>query len=189
MRRICVYCGSNSGHRPDYAEAARALASELVRRDLTLVYGGSSKGLMGVLADAALGQGGRVIGVMPHSLVRKEIAHAGLHELHVTGTMHERKAMMAELADGFVALPGGFGTLEEIVEALTWAQLGFHSKPCGLLNAAGYYDRFAGFIDRSVAEGFVRDAHRQMLIVEAEPSRLLDRFASYTAPVVQKWED
>ena len=189
MRRICVYCGSNRGARPEYADAAVGLAEELVRRGLELVYGGSSRGIMGILADAVLDRGGAVIGVMPHSLVRKEIAHGGLHELHVTETMHERKAMMADLSDGFVALPGGFGTLEEIVEVVTWAQLGFHSKPCGLLNAAGYYDHFLTYMAHAVDEGFLRDEHRRMLLVAAEPEALLDGFASYLPPKLEKWVD
>jgi len=189
VRRICVYCGSNRGQRPEYAAAAVRLASELVRRGLELVYGGSSKGIMGVLADAVLDRGGTAIGVMPHSLVRKEVAHDGLHELHVTETMHERKAMMAGMSDGFVALPGGFGTLEEIVEIVTWGQLGFHSKPCGLLNVAGYYDQFMNHMTHAVDEGFLRDAHRRMLLVAADPSDLLDEFEAYAAPKLEKWVD
>jgi len=189
MRRICVYCGSNRGARPEYAGAAVRLGEELVRRGLELVYGGSSRGIMGVLADAVLDRGGTAIGVMPHSLVRKEIAHGGLQELHVTETMHERKAMMAGLSDGFVALPGGFGTLEEIVEVITWGQLGFHTKPCGLLNVAGYYDRFLNYVAHAVDEGFLRDEHRRMLLVAAEPAELLDGFASYAAPKLEKWVD
>ena len=189
MKRICVYCGSSPGERPDYRDAAVALAREAVARDLAIVYGGASKGIMGVLADAALDAGGTVLGIMPHSLVRKEIAHQGLSELRVTETMHERKAMMAELADGFVALPGGFGTLEEIVEALTWGQLRFHDKPCGLLNVAGYYDRLGRFLEHAEAEGFVRAAHRRMLLIDDDPSSLLDAFARYQPPTVAKWRD
>ena len=189
MKRICVYCGSSPGGRPDYAAAAEALASELLRRDLDLVYGGSSKGIMGVLADAVLAAGGNVYGVMPHSLVKKEIAHAGLTELTVTETMHERKSAMAEMADGFVALPGGFGTLEEIVEVLTWGQLGFHDKPCGLLNAAGYFDRFASFIAHAESEGFLKPAHRAMLQIAETPAALLDAFSDYRPPRVGKWRD
>ena len=184
-----MYCGSSPGERPDYKDAATGFAAELVSRDLELVYGGARKGIMGVLADAMLERGGRVCGVMPHSLVRKEIAHGGLTELHVTETMHERKAMMAEMADGFVALPGGFGTLEEIVEVLTWGQLGFHRKPCGVLNVAGYYDRLGSFLEHAEREGFVKPAHRAMLLVASDASALLDRFDAYEAPAVAKWRD
>ncbi|MDH4108336.1 MAG: TIGR00730 family Rossman fold protein [Gammaproteobacteria bacterium] len=189
MRRICVYCGSAPGNRGEYAEAAIGLAAELVRRGIGLVYGGSSKGIMGVLADAVLERGGSAVGVMPHSLVQKEIAHSGLTELHVTATMHERKALMADMADGFIAMPGGFGTLEEIVEVLTWGQLRFHAKPCGLLNVAGYYDRFLAFVGHATNEGFVREGHREMLLVAALPAVLLDKFASYSAPELRKWVD
>lgn len=189
MKRICVYCGSSPGERPDYRNAAITLAAEIVSRDLELVYGGSSKGIMGVIADAALEHGGRVCGVMPHSLVRKEIAHDGLTELHVTETMHERKAMMADMSDGFVALPGGFGTLEEIIEVLTWGQLGFHQKPCGLLNIAGYYDRLSEFMAHAEQEGFIKPVHRSMLFVMSDASTLLDEFEGYTPPDVPKWCD
>ena len=184
-----MYCGSSRGERPDYKDAAIGFAAELVARDLELVYGGARKGIMGVLADAMLERGGRVYGVMPHSLVRKEIAHGDLTELHVTETMHERKAMMAEMADGFVALPGGFGTLEEIIEVLTWGQLGFHRKPCGLLNVAGYYDRLGSFVEHAEREGFIKPAHRAMLLVANDASSLLDRFDAYDAPTVAKWRD
>lgn len=189
MKRICVYCGSSPGERADYRSAATSLAAELVARDLELVYGGSSKGIMGVLADAVLEHGGRVCGVMPHAMVRKEIAHDGLTEMHVTETMHERKAMMAERADGFVALPGGFGTLEEIIEVLTWGQLGFHGKPCGLLNIAGYYDHLCDFMAHAEHEGFLKPAHRSMLLIARDAAVLLDAFASYGAPKVEKWRD
>jgi uncharacterized protein (TIGR00730 family) len=189
VQRICVYCGSSPGERSDYPDAAVALAGELVDRNLELVYGGACKGIMGVVADAVLECGGRVTGVMPHSLVRKEIAHTGLTELHVTETMHERKAMMAELADGFVALPGGFGTLEEIIEMLTWGQLDFHRKPCGLLNVRGYYDRLCEFMAHSEREGFVKSQHRSMLVVADNAATLLDRFASYEPPQLAKWRE
>lgn len=187
MQRLCVYCGSSPGEREDYRSAAIALADAMAARDLELVYGGARKGIMGIIADAVLERGGRVTGVMPHSLVQKEVAHAGLTELHVTETMHERKAMMADLADGFVALPGGFGTLEEIVEILTWGQLDFHRKPCGLLNAGGYYDRLCDFFLHAVREGFVKQQHRDMLIVADSATDLLDRFASYVPPQLAKW--
>jgi uncharacterized protein (TIGR00730 family) len=186
-RRICIYCGSSRGRDPAYADGARALARALVRRGLGLVYGGASVGLMGVVADEVLALGGSAIGVIPRSLQRKELAHAGLTELIVTSSMHERKARMAELADGFIALPGGVGTLEELFEIWTWAQLGIHARPCGLLNVAGYFDALAGFLDRAVDEGFVRPPHRAMLLVESDPDRLLDRFAAYAPPRVEKW--
>ncbi|HWM28203.1 MAG TPA: TIGR00730 family Rossman fold protein [Woeseiaceae bacterium] len=187
MKAICVYCGSNVGVREDYADAARQLATHLAASGVGIVYGGASKGLMGVLADEALRAGGSVVGVIPVALQAREIAHSGLTELHVVNSMHERKALMAELSDGFVALPGGFGTLEEIVEMLTWAQLQFHAKPCGLLNAAGYFDRLLAWFDHAEGEGFVRPQHRQMLLVASEASELMARFEEYRAPEVQKW--
>lgn len=187
MRSVCVFLGSNPGRRPAYLEAARGLGAELARRGLTVVYGGSNVGLMGALADAALAAGGRVVGIIPESLRRKEVAHLGLSELRVVASMHERKAMMAELSDGFIALPGGMGTLEELCEVLTWAQLGFHTKPCGLLDVEGYYSRLCEFLDNAVAEGFVVPEHRGMLLRAPEPAALLDAFATYTAPVVSKW--
>jgi uncharacterized protein (TIGR00730 family) len=187
MKNICVYCGSSPGRIEAYADGARALARALVARDLGLVYGGASVGIMGLVADSVLQLGGRAVGVIPEALKRKEIEHKGLTELHVTTSMHERKTLMAELSDGFIALPGGIGTFEEIFEVWTWAQLGFHAKPCGLLNVAGYYDGLTHFLDHSVAEQFVKAAHRATLLVEAQPEILLDRFASYVAPSVHKW--
>jgi uncharacterized protein (TIGR00730 family) len=187
MKNICVYCGSSPGRIEAYADGARALAKALVARDLGLVYGGASVGIMGLVADSVLQLGGRAVGVIPEALKRKEIEHKGLTELHVTTSMHERKTLMAELSDGFIALPGGIGTFEEIFEVWTWAQLGFHAKPCGLLNVAGYYDGLTHFLDHSVAEQFVKAAHRATLLVEAQPEILLDRFASYVAPSVHKW--
>jgi hypothetical protein len=187
MKNICVYCGSSPGRIEAYADGARALAKALVARDLGLVYGGASVGIMGLVADSVLQLGGRVVGVIPEALKRKEIEHRGLTELHVTQSMHERKTLMAELSDGFIALPGGIGTLEEIFEVWTWAQLGFHAKPCGLLNVAGYYDQLTTFLDHTVAEQFVKPAHRTTLIVDSSPEILLDRFASYVAPSVHKW--
>lgn len=187
LRNICVYCGSNAGGREDYADSAKKLAAELVARDLGLIYGGSSTGIMGVLADAVLEAGGQVRGIMPRALVHKEIAHGGLTELRVTGTMHERKAMMAEMSDGFIALPGGFGTLEEIVEILTWGQLQLHEKPCGLLNVADYYDHLLRFVAHAQEEGFLDPQHKEMLLVANDPSELLDKFESYRAPKVKKW--
>jgi len=179
MRSICVYCGSSPGRLEIYAAAARALAGILVERDIRLVYGGASVGIMGALADEVLRLGGRVVGVIPESLVRKEVAHASLTELHVTGSMHERKMTMADLSDGFVALPGGIGTLEEIFEVWTWVQLGIHHKPCGLLNVGGYFDGLIGFLNHAVAEGFVKPLQRAQLFVESDPGKLLDRFNGY----------
>lgn len=187
LKNLCVYCGSNPGNRPDYVEGARELARELVKRDIGLVYGGASVGIMGAVADAVLAQGGRVIGIIPEGLMRKELGHRNLTELHVVSSMHERKTMMAERSDGFIALPGGAGTLEEIFETWTWAQLGMHEKPCGLLNVAGYYDLLAGFLNHALQESFMRAEHRAMLIVENDPAALLDRYADYTPPTVSKW--
>jgi len=187
VKRICVYCGSSPGRSPGYAAAARQLGAELAHRGLGLVYGGASVGVMGVVADAALAHGGEVIGVLPHFFTDKEIAHQGLDELLVVDSMHERKARMAELSDGFIALPGGWGTLEEIFEVLTWAQLGLHEKPCGLLDVGGYFDDLYRFLEGAVAEGFVRDVHRPMIMLDDSAERLLDRFAAYRAPHVRKW--
>ena len=187
MERLVVYCGSNAGARSEYTAAAESLAQTLLERGIGLVYGGASRGIMGVLANAVLRGGGHVTGVMPRALDKKEVIHTGLTELLVVATMHERKAKMAELGDGFLALPGGFGTLEEIVEIVTWGQLQFHAKPCGLLNVAGYYDHFLSYLDHAVAEGFVLVEHRNALVVDADPARLLDQFADYRAPTVEKW--
>lgn len=187
MRRICVYCGSNPGRLPVYRESARALGHELARRGLGLVYGGSSVGLMGAVADAMLEAHGEVIGVIPRSLATREVAHKSLPRLDVVESMHERKARMAELSDGFIALPGGWGTLEELFEMLTWAQLGLHAKPCGLLNVAGYYDHLGAFLAHAMEQQFVRAEYRPMVIMDERPERLLDRFADYQAPNVRKW--
>ena len=187
MKRVCVFAGSNGGTRPEYLAAARELGHVLAERKLSVVYGGARVGLMGALADAALAGGAAVIGVMPESLVAKEVAHRGLTELRVVKSMHERKAMMADLADGFVALPGGWGTVEEFFEILTWAQLGFHRKPCGLLNAAGFYDKLLAFVEHGIGEGFVRREQRAMISVADSPGGLLDVMAAYRAPVVEKW--
>jgi uncharacterized protein (TIGR00730 family) len=189
MKTICVYCGSAPGARSDYRDAAEDLARELLKRDLALVYGGASKGTMGMLADAMLAGGGRVTGVIPRALQRKEIAHRGLDDLHVVESMHERKALMLELSDAFIALPGGFGTLEEIIETLTWAQLGFHNHPCGLLNVRGYFDALLEFFRHAAEEGFLREQHRTMLMVEDEASALLAQFDRYEAPLIAKWRD
>ncbi|MFU1981515.1 TIGR00730 family Rossman fold protein [Bordetella hinzii] len=187
LKQICVYCGSNGGRQPEYLEQARAFGQELVKRDIGLVYGGAAVGLMGAVADGVMQAGGHAVGIIPVSLMQKELAHRGLTELHVVQSMHERKTMMAEQADGFVALPGGAGTLEEIFETWTWAQLGMHRKPCGLLNIAGYYDDLARFLDHTVAEAFMRPQHRAMLAIESDAAALLDRFAAYEPPTVSKW--
>ena len=187
MRRICVYCGSNMGARPEYADAALQLADVLVKNELELVYGGAAVGIMGVIADRVLEQGGRVHGVIPKFLQDKEIAHEGLTELHIVSSMHERKTMMADLSDAFVALPGGFGTLEEIIEILTWSQLRFHDKPCGILNVRGYFDHLLKYLDHAVAEGFLRPENREMLLHDADPEGLIKKYQIYTAPNVDKW--
>jgi uncharacterized protein (TIGR00730 family) len=187
MRNLCVFCGSSAGTRPEYAAAARALGRTLAERGVGLVYGGARVGLMGELADAALAAGGRVTGVIPHALEAREIAHPGLTELRVVATMHERKAVMSELSDGFVALPGGLGTLEELFEVWTWAQLGVHAKPCALLDVCGFYAPLLTFLDAAVREGFVRPAPRAMLLVDDSPARLLDRLGAYAAPAVPRW--
>ncbi len=185
--RICVFCGSNTGRLPAYAEAARELGQTLAERGIGIVYGGASVGLMGVLADAALDAGGEVVGVIPRALMRREIGHQGLSELRVVESMHARKAMMAELSDAFVALPGGAGTLEEIFEMWTWGQLGDHEKPCALLNVAGYYDKLIGFMDHAAAERFMRPEHRAMLLAADGVADLLAQLGAYHAPHVRKW--
>lgn len=189
MKKICVYCGSNSGKRPEYLEATDALAKELVGRDIGLVYGGASVGIMGRLADTVLAAGGEVIGVIPQMLVDKEVAHGGLSELKIVKSMHERKMMMASLSDGFIALPGGLGTLEELFEIMTWALLGLHQKPCALLNVANYYDQLLGFLEHAVDEQFIKQVHRSMLIADERPEVLLERMASYAPVQVAKWID
>jgi len=187
IRKICVYCGSSPGKNPAYALAATVLAKELCKRGIGLVFGGGAVGVMGVVADSVLEAGGEAIGVIPKALAVKEVAHYGLSELHVVASMHERKAMMAELADGFIALPGGWGTLEEIFEMLTWAQLGFHEKPCGILNVEGYYDGLIGFLENSFEQAFVNPLYRPLLMKADEPAVLLDQFANYKPPKVRKW--
>lgn len=189
MESICVFCGSSNGSDPAYAKAARHLGQAIAGNGLTLVYGGGHVGLMGVVADAALEAGGEVIGVMPKSLVDREIAHTGLTKLHVVSSMHERKALMADLSDGFIALPGGNGTLEEFFEVLTWAQLGEHDKPCGLLNAAGYYDPLLAVFDQMVLMKFLEPVHRDLILVEDDPPALLQRFDSSHPPKTVKWID
>ena len=187
MKRICVFCGSARGVRPDYAAAARKLGAMLASRRLTLVYGGGCVGLMGELANSVLDAGGEVVGVIPRSLVEMEVAHTGVTELHVVDSMHERKALMADLSDGFVALPGGLGTLEELFEILTWAQLGLHEKPCGLLEVAGYFEHLIAFLDQAVEERFLREEHRGLLLVETCPAALLDRLPDHRPARIEKW--
>lgn len=187
MNSVCVFCGSSEGSRPVYLEAAREMGAEVARRGLTLVYGGGKVGLMGAVSGAALAAGGEVIGVIPESLVAREIAHAGLTKLHVVGSMHERKEIMAGLSDGFVALPGGYGTLEEFFEALSWAQLSIHEKPCALLDVNGFWEPLAALLDHAVAEGFVHPDHRSLVLTGTDPARLLDALARYTPPKTSKW--
>lgn len=186
MKRICVYCGSSPGFDPAYCAMARRVGHALVARDYQLVYGGADVGLMGAVADTVLKAGGSVIGVIPQALAHK-VSHQGLTELHVVGSMHERKTMMFNLSDAFIALPGGFGTLEEIAELLTWAQLGLHGKPCGLINVAGYFDHLLRFLDHAVAQGLMKRAHRDMLLTAEAPEELLIRMETYRAPVEEKW--
>jgi len=187
MKTLCVYCGSNPGLLPDYRESGRRLGHEMAARGLGLVYGGASVGVMGAVADGVLERGGKVTGVIPHSLATREVSHSGLDELIVVASMHERKAKMAELSDGFIALPGGWGTFEEIFEMLTWAQLGFHEKPCGLLNVACYYDHLFAFLEKAIEQKFVKEENRPMIMMDDSAGTLLDRFASYRAPKVKKW--
>ena len=189
MRRVCVFTGSNGGTRPEYREVAAEVGTLLAARGIGLVYGGARVGLMGAVADAVLAAGGEAIGVIPEAMVAKEVAHTGLTDLRVVGSMHERKALMSDLADGFVALPGGWGTLEEFFEVLTWAQLGLHRKPCGLLNVHGYFDHLLAFLAHTIDEGFVRREYAASLTVAALPAELLDVLASATPPRVEKWLD
>lgn len=188
MQRICVFCGSSPGSGTEYLQAAERLAQALVDRQLGLVYGGSGVGLMGRLADTVLAGGGEVIGVIPAALAKREVAHSNLPDLRVVGSMHERKALMEQLADGFISLPGGLGTLEEMLEMLTWAQLGIHHKPCGLLNVNSYYDRLMEFIDLAISQRFIDPAHRSLLLADHDPDQLLERFARYQAPTIDKAE-
>lgn len=185
--RVCVFLGSSTGISPIYAEAAHRFGTLLARRGIGLVYGGGTVGLMGIIADAACAGGGEVIGIIPEALRAREHDHAGLTALHVVRTMHERKAMMAEMSDGFVAMPGGIGTFEELFEAWTWNQLGYHAKPCGLLNVNGFYDALSHFIDHVVGEGFLNPDHREMLIVERDPDMMLDTLARYLPPFTPRW--
>ncbi len=186
MKRICVFCGSSPGAKPDYIQAAKLLGRTLAQKHITLVYGGASVGLMGQVATACLEAGGEVIGVIPRSLVQMEVANTQLAQLEVVESMHERKARMAELSDGFIALPGGLGTLEEFCEVLTWAQLGMHQKPCGLLNICQYYDPLIDFLDRAVEQQFIELAHREMVQIDASVDGLLDKFETYQPPQTNK---
>jgi uncharacterized protein (TIGR00730 family) len=190
MRRVCVFCGSSPGARPAYAEATAEVARLLVGEGIGVVYGGGHVGLMGVLADTAMAEGGEVIGVMPQALVDREIAHGRISELRVVGSMHERKALMAELSDAFIALPGGAGTLDELFEVYTWAHLGLHDKPCGLLDVEHYFAGLIDFLDHAVRERFVREEHRAMLMIEQEPRALIERLRDYEPrAVAPKWID
>ena len=185
--RLCVFCGSSVGANPAFADAARALATELAQRQIGIVYGGGNVGLMGVVADAALAGGGEVIGVIPHGLVSRELAHQGISHLHVVDSMHQRKALMAELSDAFIALPGGFGTLEEFCEVVTWTQLGVHAKACGLLNIAGYYDGLLSFLAHALKEDFLRPTHFEIVVSGSDPLMLVDRVLDWRPPAVAKW--
>lgn len=186
MKRICVFCGSSPGARPEYLQAARELGHALAGKNIGLVYGGAKVGMMGKVAEAVLEKGGEVIGVIPKGLVDKEVAFTGLADLRVVGSMHERKALMADLSDGFIALPGGLGTIEEFLEVVTWAQLGIHPKPCGLLNVEQYYNRLLDFLDHTVNEKFVECEHRSMIMVDENPERLLEKFEVYQPPTIDK---
>lgn len=187
MKRVCVYCGSSLGNQQIYREAATAMGGVLAARGIGLVYGGGNVGLMGVIADAVLAGGGEVIGVIPRSLADREIAHLGVTDLRVVDSMHTRKAMMADLSDAFIAMPGGVGTFEEFFEAVTWTQLGVHRKPCGLLNAGGFYSALEAFIDQAVSEGFIKPVHRGSIVVDDNPERLLDSLLQIELPDVGKW--
>jgi uncharacterized protein (TIGR00730 family) len=189
LQSVCVFCGSSTGGNAAYTEAARSLGTTLAEANIRLVFGGGHVGLMGVISNAALAAGGEVIGVIPKFLVERELAHEGLSDLRIVGSMHERKALMSDLSEGFIALPGGTGTLEEFFEVLTWAQLGEHEKPCGLLNVAGYYDPLLTVFDRMVEADFLSASNRALLLVEDDPERLLQRFDHYEPPKTVKWID
>lgn len=189
LSSLCVFCGSNRGASPAYAEAAEQIGALLAKQDIALVYGGSKLGLMGILADACLSRGGFVTGVIPRELVAKEIAHPRLSELRVVDSMHERKALMADKADAFVAMPGGYGTWEEFCEVLTWSQLGLHRKACGLLNVNGYYDPLLAMSDQALAEGFLRAEHRELMLADEDPESLVTRLGAFSVPVLDKWID
>ena len=184
LKSLCIYCGASTGALPVYANAARRLAAELVERHIALVYGGGNIGLMGIIADEVLRLGGDVTGVIPIALVEREVGHQGLTKLHVVDTMHQRKAMMADLADGFIAMPGGIGTLEELFEVLTWSQLGLHEKPIGLLNVHGFYDGLIAFLDQVSDQGFLRNQHRDLLLHDSDPANLLQQFSIWKSGTV-----
>jgi uncharacterized protein (TIGR00730 family) len=186
LNRICVFCGTNPGSRPTYGAAARKLGQILAEQGIELVYGGASVGIMGELADSVQEHGGHVTGIIPQQLMEKEAAHTGIPNLIVVASMHQRKSQMADMSDGFIALPGGIGTLEGFFEILTWGQLGIHAKPSGILNVEGYFDGLTGFLDHAVREGFLTEAHRQHIIVESDPRRLLERMHAYTPPEGEK---
>jgi uncharacterized protein (TIGR00730 family) len=190
MRKLCVFTGSRHGLRPEYADAAKTLGHELVARGYGLVYGGGNVGLMTVIADAVLESNGHVTGVIPNALVSKEVAHLGLSDLRVVDSMHERKALMAQLSDGFIAMPGGIGTMEEFFEVLSWAQLGLHEKPSALLNVGGYYDPLIQFLDHAVEQDFIKPKHRALLVVESDPDRLIDRLDALIAgrPTAERFD-
>ncbi|MGA3318611.1 MAG: TIGR00730 family Rossman fold protein [Candidatus Korobacteraceae bacterium] len=187
FRRLCVFCGSYTGRRPVYPAATEQLGLLLVERGIELVYGGGNIGLMGVLADTILARGGRAIGVIPESLMAKEVGHTGLTELRIVNSMHERKALMSDLSDGFIALPGGFGTLEEFCEVVTWSQLGLQSKPCGLLNVENYYAPLLELFDHAVREGFLREKNRRLVLDDDDPQRLLEKMMAVRAEPAEKW--
>src|ERR671914_813669 len=187
LKRICVFCGTNPGSRPTYGSAARELGRVLASQDIELVYGGASVGIMGELADSVQEHGGHVTGIIPQQLMEKEAAHTGIRNLIVVASMHQRKSQMADMSDGFIALPGGIGTLEGFFEILTWGQLGIHAKPSGILNVAGYFDGLTGFLDHAVAEGFLTEEHRAAIAVESDPKRLLQRMRAYTPPEGEKF--
>lgn len=187
MKRICVFCGSNPGLRPDYAAAAQGLARVMAKRGIGLVYGGGHVGLMGIVADTIMAEGGEAIGVIPEALLRREVGHHGLTELHVVRSMHERKQLMADLSDGFIAMPGGYGTFEEFCEVITWSQLGIHPKPCGLLNVLGYYDALLAMFDHGVKEGFIHPQHRAMVLEDTDPAALIDGMIAFVPPKAEKW--
>lgn len=189
MQRVLVFCGSSPGRLPAYVQAAAELGTELAARGIGVVYGGASIGVMGALADAAVTAGGEVIGVIPRLLAEREVAHGGVREMRIVETMHERKALMESLADGIIALPGGFGTLDELFEIVTWAQLGIHDKPVGLLDVAGYWDQLLAFVDHMVNERFVRPEHREILMVSDSATELLERMGRYRPPGLDKWLD
>ena len=189
LRRVCVFCASSPGARTDYADLAAATGKLLAAEGIGLVYGGGAVGLMGVVADAALAAGGEVVGVIPDDLFAREVGHRGLTDLRVVSSMHERKQLMFDLSDGFIALPGGLGTFEEVFEVLTWAQLGMHAKPIAMLDVAGYYEPLLAFLDRAVEERLVRPQHRAMLLQGDDPVDVLDRMRRYEPPAVEKWID